>query len=90
MMVQSRPWWQGLLRRVGPCWLLAAIVGLAGCKSGPTASDSGSGPSNQPATTSGTAADKKSPPDDGSDGSWLNSDRAKKISHDLDRMTDGG
>jgi hypothetical protein len=78
-----------VLRRRLACCLLAAVVGLAGCKNCETNPDPASGHGNSPGTTDGVGAVKKSPPNnDSADGLWMNSDRAKKISHDLDQTTD--
>ena len=87
MIVRSWPLW-GLLRRGWPCWLLAAIVGLAGCKNCQTAPDSKPADGKASATTGGGDTQKKPPPDDAADGLWMNSDRAKQISHNLDQITE--
>jgi hypothetical protein len=77
--------WRHAARRGWTCCLLAALLGVAGCRNpacGPRQSD-------LPAARDEIKAEKKTPPKDGSlDDSLLNSDRAKKISRDLDRTID--
>jgi len=78
--------WHSMLRRGRPYCLAAVLVGLAGCKNCDTNPTSGSTSGNPPAADGRT--EKQPPRSDGADGLWLNSDKAKDISHDLDRITD--
>jgi hypothetical protein len=69
--------------------VLAVVLGVAGCRNCETSPESGPRQSDPSTATGQAKAEKKAPAKDGDiEDSWFNSDRAKKISRDLERSTD--
>ena len=85
MMVRSWPF-RGLLRGVWPCWLLAADPGPCRVQELPDRAGLRPADGKASATTGAGDTQKEPPPDDAADGLWMNSDRAKQISHNLDQI----
>ena len=79
-------WLWRVLRRGWPCCLLVVVFGLTGCKNCET--NPSPSPSHLDAPSASDGAAKPPPRSDAADGLWMNSDRAKKISHDLDKTID--